>query len=86
MTASFVIVAALPILVTSPVRFAFVVTVAELPLTLPAIVDEKVFTPAIVWLVVKSTKFLVVDPVPPIEMGVVPIFISTPVLVTGVLS
>jgi hypothetical protein len=34
-----------------------------------AIVDENVFSPAMAWAVVKSTKFLVIDPVPPDEMA-----------------
>ena len=38
----------LPVLVTSPVKFAFVVTVAALPDTLPVIKELNVFTPAMV--------------------------------------
>ena len=42
------IAVALPTLVTGPVKFALVVTVAALPEILPTMVEEKVFTPAIV--------------------------------------
>lgn len=35
--------------------------------------EEKVLIPAMVWLVVKSTKFWVPDPVPPLEIGITPV-------------
>jgi hypothetical protein len=41
---------AFPLLVTSPVRLALVVTVAALPLILPEMVLLKVLVPPIVWL------------------------------------
>ena len=44
-TAALVTVEALPTEVTSPVRFALVVTVAALPLIEPAIVEENVWVP-----------------------------------------
>lgn len=51
----------------------FCCTTVELP--------EKVFTPAIVWSFVKSTKFLVVDPVPPLAIPTVPeTFAAVPVV------
>ena len=39
----------LPTLVTTPVRLALVVTVAALPVMLPAIGLEKVLMPPMVW-------------------------------------
>jgi len=64
----------LPLLVTSPVRAGMVVTVlaevadvavAALPLILPVIVELNVLVPAIFWLLLRSTKFWVIEPVPP---------------------
>jgi len=55
---------ALPTLVTTPVKFALVVTVAALPVMLPAIVEENVFTPAIVWSPTVYTPFVTVPELP----------------------
>ena len=44
-------------------------------------VDENVFVPAMVWAVVKSTKFWVVDPVPPALTGSVPDVIAVVLVV-----
>jgi hypothetical protein len=57
------------------------VTVAALPEMEPAIVEENVLVPAMVWAVVKSTKFCVVDPVPPAEIGKVPEVIAVVLVV-----
>ena len=42
-------------------------------LSIPAIVPVNVLFPAMVWLAVKSTKFCVVEPVPPLAIGKVPL-------------
>ena len=50
---------------------------AALPEMDPTIVDENVLAPAIVCAVVKSTKFCVAEPVPPLAIGKIPV---TPVV------
>jgi hypothetical protein len=57
------------------------VTVAAFPEMEPTIVDENVLAPAIVCAVVKSTKFCVVDPVPPALTGKVPEVIAVVLVV-----
>ena len=54
--APFAIAVAFPTDVTGPVKFALVVTVAALPVTLPVMGLVKVLTPPTVWLVLRSTK------------------------------
>ena len=56
---------------------ANVVAVPAFPLMSPVMVDENVLVPAMVWVVVRSTKFCVADPVPPFAMPNLPV---TPVL------
>ena len=62
--APFAIAVAFPTLVTGPVKLAFVVTVAALPETLPTIVEEKVFAPAIVWSPTVYTPLVTVPALP----------------------
>jgi hypothetical protein len=57
------------------------VTVAALPEMEPTMVDENVLAPAMVCDVVKSTKFCVVEPVPPAVIGKVPEVIAVVLVV-----
>lgn len=56
-------------------------TVAAFPEIEPLMVEENVLAPATVWAVDKSTKFCVVDPVPPALIGSVPEVIAVVLVV-----
>ena len=59
--------------VASFVAFAARSAVAAFPVMLPVMGLVKIFTPPTVWLVLRSTKFWVEDPVPPLATGNIPV-------------